>query len=102
MIKDGIIVAMQTPMYDNEEVNYDQLRCQVDRFVNGGLHGLFCLGTNGESFMLDKAEKIKIMEVFTSKTRVDCLCTQARGVSAPVIRLSCPRLPKAFVSIVCR
>lgn len=58
----GIIAAMATPFFDDESINRDELRNQVHRFVDAGVHGLFCLGTNGESFALTYDEKIQVME----------------------------------------
>ncbi len=57
----GIIAAMATPFFEDESINYGELRKQVNRFIKAGVHGLFCLGTNGESFALNFEEKIKVM-----------------------------------------
>lgn len=59
----GVIVAMTTPMTDNEEINEQELRNQVRRFENTGLHGLFCLGTNGEFYALEREEKLRVMKI---------------------------------------
>ena len=58
----GIIAAMATPFFDDESINWDELRNQVHRFIKAGVHGLFCLGTNGESFALTYDEKIRVLE----------------------------------------
>ncbi len=47
---EGIIPAMVTPFTSSEEVNEPVLRQLVKRYVDAGVHGLFCLGTNGEFF----------------------------------------------------
>jgi len=59
----GIITPIITPMYDDESVNYDELKNQINRLINAGLHGLFFFGTNGESYILTAEEKKKILEV---------------------------------------
>lgn len=59
----GIISAMTTPMHEDESINEEELRNHVDRLVEAGVHGLFCLGTNGEVFAMTKEEKKKVMEI---------------------------------------
>ena len=59
----GVIVAMTTPMTENEEINREELRNQVRRFRKTGLHGLFCLGTNGEFYALSQEEKVEVMRI---------------------------------------
>lgn len=64
MIKpQGIIAAMSTPFFQDESLNEAELRNQVDRLINAGLHGIFALGTNGENYAMDFAEKVRVMEI---------------------------------------
>lgn len=58
----GIIPALLTPFDENEEVDYKKLRIHVRRMLNAGVHGIFCLGTNGEFYALTEEEKLKIVE----------------------------------------
>ena len=44
----GIITPILTPMNADESVNLDELRRQIDRLIEGGVHGIFPFGTNGE------------------------------------------------------
>ncbi len=37
----GIIPAILTPMNEDESVNPEVLRQQIDRLIEGGVHGLF-------------------------------------------------------------
>ena len=53
----GIIPAIITPMNEDESVNVAELRNQVKRQIDGGVHALFCFGTNGEGYILDQKEK---------------------------------------------
>lgn len=53
----GIIPPIITPMNEDESINVDELRRQVDRQIEGGVHGLFCFGTNGEGYILSGPEK---------------------------------------------
>ena len=45
----GIIPPVITPMNNDDEqtVNHEALRQQVERLLAGGVHGMFPLGTNG-------------------------------------------------------
>ena len=58
----GIITPILTPMYEDESINFDELRSQVERLIAAGVSGLFCFGTNGESYILSEAEKYAILE----------------------------------------
>jgi len=53
----GIIPPIITPMNEDESINVAELRSQVDRQIEGGVHALFCFGTNGEGYILSGAEK---------------------------------------------
>jgi len=58
----GIIPAMVTPFDDNDRVNEKVLRRLVRYLIEGGVHGLFPIGSQGEFYALDKEEKKKIIE----------------------------------------
>ena len=53
----GIIPPIITPMNEDESINVAELRRQVNRQIEGGVHALFCFGTNGEGYILSGAEK---------------------------------------------
>lgn len=59
----GIIPAILTPFTKDEEIDYGQLRVHVRRMLTAGVHGIFCLGTNGEFYALSETEKLKVVEV---------------------------------------
>ncbi|MFV0556432.1 MAG: 4-hydroxy-tetrahydrodipicolinate synthase [Lactovum sp.] len=59
----GIINPTLTPMNEDETVNYDELAIQINRVVEGGVHGVFVFGTNGEGYILSEEEKIEIMKI---------------------------------------
>ena len=64
MIKpEGIIPAMITPFLANQQIDEGGLRSLVQRFIAQGVHGLFCLGTNGEFFTLTYEEKLRVAEI---------------------------------------
>jgi len=58
----GIITPIVTPMNDDETVNAAELRNQVNRQLNGGVHALFPFGTNGEGYILTGREKQIVLE----------------------------------------
>lgn len=66
---EGIITAILTPLTCDEEINEDELRAQVDRQIAAGVHGLFCLGTNGEGYILSREEKLAVIRIVVEETR---------------------------------
>ena len=65
----GIIPPILTPMNADESVNEKELRPQVNRMVEAGVHGIFAFGTNGESYALTPDEKIRILEIVVEETK---------------------------------
>lgn len=59
----GIVPPIITPMNEDESVNYEELRNQIDRLIDNGCHGIFVTGTNGESYILSEEEKLEILRV---------------------------------------
>ena len=52
----GIIPPIITPMNEDESINVAELRRQVDRMIEGGVHALFPFGTNGDGYILNAKE----------------------------------------------
>lgn len=65
----GIIPALITPMYPDESVNFDELRRQVNRQIDGGVHAIFCFGTNGEGYILNGEEKKQVLETVIDEVK---------------------------------
>lgn len=86
----GIITPMLTPMNPDESINFDELRKQIERLLEGGVHGLFAFGTNGEGYILSENEKIQILEVTIDqvKGRVPVYAGTGCISTADTIRLS--------------
>jgi 4-hydroxy-tetrahydrodipicolinate synthase len=59
----GIIPAMVTPLDENEALNESPLRRLVNHLIEGGVHGLFAIGSQGEFWAFDAEEKRRILEV---------------------------------------
>lgn len=58
----GIISPIVTPMNEDESINLEELRRQVDRQIEAGIHGIFPFGTNGEGYILNGDEKKLVLE----------------------------------------
>lgn len=65
----GIIVPIITPMTEDEEINEAELRNQINRMISSGIHGIFCVGTNGESYALSNEEKLQVIKITVEETR---------------------------------
>ena len=58
----GIITPILTPMKEDESINTEELRNQIERLIAGGVHGIFPFGTNGEGYILSETEKVEVLE----------------------------------------
>ena len=65
----GIIPAMVTPFTREYEVNEQALRRLVNHCIDGGVHGVFAVGSQGEFWALTPDEKRRIWEVVVEETR---------------------------------
>ncbi len=57
----GIIVPICTPLYEDESLNLDELRNQIERQIASGIDGIFTTGTNGEGYILSGEEKRQVL-----------------------------------------
>jgi len=58
----GIIPALVTPMNEDGTVSEKGLRVVIDHVIDGGIHGIFILGSQGESFALTLEEKTSVIK----------------------------------------
>lgn len=86
----GIIAAMVTSMNDDESLNLQEIRNQVNRQIAAGVNGVFCLGTNGEAYILSEEEKIRVIStvVEAADGRVPVYAGTGMPGTAETIRLS--------------
>lgn len=86
----GIIAAMVTSMNEDESLNMEEIQRQVDRQIAAGVNGVFCLGTNGEAYILSEEEKLRIIEavVKAADGRVPVYAGTGMPGTADTIRLS--------------
>lgn len=54
----GIIVPMVTPVDLNGNIDYEGADRLVEHLISGGVHGIFVLGTTGESQSLSQSERM--------------------------------------------
>ncbi|WP_110930631.1 dihydrodipicolinate synthase family protein [Paenibacillus bouchesdurhonensis] len=59
----GVIPPIVTPVDDNERLDEQSFRCIVDHVIEGGVHGILALGSNGEFFGLDPEDLGRVVAV---------------------------------------
>ncbi|MCX8116662.1 MAG: 4-hydroxy-tetrahydrodipicolinate synthase [Desulfobacterota bacterium] len=65
----GIIPAMVTPITKDGKLNESALRRLTNYLIEGGVHGLFPVGSQGEFYALTFEEKKRIIEIVVDETR---------------------------------
>ena len=58
---------MPTPFREDGELDTEKIGALVDRLVEGGVNGLFPVGTSGEFFLLSRAERKKVIEAVVTR-----------------------------------
>ena len=78
---EGIIAPTATPLALDEKIDVKTTRTMVDYLIDGGIDGLFPLGTSGEFALFDREDRKKVVETVVDQTngRVPVLA----GVSDP-------------------
>jgi len=86
----GIIVPTVTPMTASEDLDLIRLRAAHDRLLAAGVHGLFVLGTTGEFYALDEAEKQTVIAetVALAAKRVPVIAGTGAETTREAIRLT--------------
>jgi 4-hydroxy-tetrahydrodipicolinate synthase len=64
----GIIPAMVTPIDEAGRINEKALRKLVNHLIEGGVHGLFPVGSQGEFFSLTPEEKGIVLKIVIDET----------------------------------
>jgi len=65
----GIIPAMVTPVMSDGKINAEALRKLTTYLINGGVHGLFPVGSQGEFYALTFEEKKRVIEVVVEEAQ---------------------------------
>ena len=86
----GAGVAIVTPMYDNEEVNYVKLEELINQQIDAGTDSIIIAGTTGESSTLDMEEHEKVIKaaVEFTKHRVPVIAGTGSNCTRTAIQLS--------------
>ena len=86
----GAGVAIVTPMYDNEEVNYDKLEEIINWQIDQGTDSIIITGTTGESSTLSMEEHRKVIKaaVDFTKHRVPVVAGTGSNSTKTAIQLS--------------
>ncbi|MGA2326632.1 MAG: dihydrodipicolinate synthase family protein [Bryobacteraceae bacterium] len=58
----GVFVPISTPFREDEEVDYEALRFNLERYAESGVLGYLALGSNGENRSLTEEEKLRVLE----------------------------------------
>lgn len=59
---EGVIIAMPTPLLENEDIDIQSLHRLIDYCVNEGAHGIMLAGTMGEGPAMIDSQKYLLME----------------------------------------
>jgi 4-hydroxy-tetrahydrodipicolinate synthase len=65
----GIIPAMVTPIRETGEINDGALRKLTNHLIDGGVHGLFPVGSQGEFFALTFEQKKEVIRITVDEAR---------------------------------
>ena len=65
----GIVPAMVTPITPDGKINVGALRKLTNYLIEGGVHGVFPVGSQGEFYALTFEEKKKVIETVVEETR---------------------------------
>ena len=65
----GIIPPVVTPLTADGQINEPMLRKMVNFLIEGGVHGLFPLGTTGEFYAFTPEEHLRILQIVVDETK---------------------------------
>jgi 4-hydroxy-tetrahydrodipicolinate synthase len=73
----GVIIALPTPLLENEDLDIPSLKNLIDHCIDEGADGVMVLGTMGEGVALNDSQRYKTVETAVSHTngRVPVLAT---------------------------
>ena len=64
----GVVVPILTPIDENERIDEEKLRSQVDYVIEGGVLGILAFGSNGEFYMVEEDEMERGLEIMVSQS----------------------------------
>lgn len=63
----GILPPLVTPLTDSGEIDFDSLDKVVDHLIDGGMHGLFVLGSTGEMAYLTDSQRVEVISAIAKR-----------------------------------
>lgn len=64
----GVIVPILTPIDENERIDEEKLREQVDYVIEGGVLGILAFGSNGEFYAIEEDEMERGLKIMVDQT----------------------------------
>jgi len=86
----GVVPPVATPLHADGTVDHASLARLVEHLVASGVHGLFALGSTGETAYFDDAQRVEIARtiVTTAAGRVPVIAGAIGLTAAPVIDIA--------------
>ena len=66
-IPKGVLPAMITPLTPDQKINEKALRKLITFLLDGGVHGIFAVGTTGEFYALSDEEYEEVLQITTDE-----------------------------------
>ncbi len=87
---EGIIPPLVTPFSEDGSLNESMLRKVINYVLDAGVHGVFIAGSTGESYALDRKERIRAFEIAIEEVneRVPVYAGTAHITTAETVRLT--------------
>lgn len=63
----GVIVPMITPIDEDENIDENRMRRQVDYVIDGGISGILVFGSNGEFYVIEEEEMKRGLQITVSQ-----------------------------------
>jgi 4-hydroxy-tetrahydrodipicolinate synthase len=86
----GIIPAIVTPLKRDESLDEEGLRKLTSYLIEAGVHGVFCCGSQGETYALSDEERRRVIEITVDETngRVPVYAGTGEVTTEKVIQLT--------------
>jgi 4-hydroxy-tetrahydrodipicolinate synthase len=86
----GVITPIVTPINEDETVSEEGLKRVINYVINGGVHGIFPMGSNGEfyAFAKNEYERVIALSVEYADKRVPVLAGASAITTKSTIELA--------------
>lgn len=86
----GMVAAIPTPFYEDEEINFEGFEKILDYLIEGGMHGVLIGGSTGEYSLMSMEER---------KSIIEAACKKGKGKIDIIAGCSCHR-PKDTIEMI--